>query len=117
MLFSILSSFSTVDSYLLDNFSLTPVSRFILSNRDLCVSQVQLVPVSEDGSLFELDFSSAGKDANRGFYLLTISATLTPPKVTEGGEPDAVIPLIGNVGAQVELTVSVFDGGVRFAGH
>jgi len=75
------------------------------------LEKAALVPVSEDGSLFELDFSSAGKDANRGFYLLTISATLTPPptpKATEEGEAPVaapVIPLIGNVGAQVELTV------------
>jgi len=77
------------------------------------LEKVALAPVSEDGSLFELDFSSAGKDANRGFYLLTISTTLTPPptpKTTAEGTVEAppaesVIPLIGNVGAQVELTV------------
>ena len=68
--------------------------------------QVPLVAISEDGSLFELDFSVAGKDANRGFYLLTVSATLAVKAKQEGEQVDAAIPLIGNVGAQVELTVS-----------
>jgi len=79
------------------------------------LSKVPLIPISADGALFELDFSSAGKEANRGFFLLTISASLTPaaaptPKSAEDGAPEvaapvAPVPLIGNVGAQVEITV------------
>jgi len=69
------------------------------------LQKVPLVAISEDGSLFELDFSVAGKDANRGFYLLTVSATLAVKAKQEGEQVDAAIPLIGNVGAQVELTV------------
>jgi len=67
-------------------------------------SKTPLTPLSDD--LFELDFSSG--EANRGFYLLTVSASLpAPPAATEedAAPTPAAIPLIGNVGAQVDLTV------------
>jgi len=69
------------------------------------LTKTALTPLSAE--LFELDFSSGG-EANRGFYLLTISASLPPPAAAEeegAPAPTEPIPLIGNVGAQVELTV------------
>lgn len=68
------------------------------------LAKTALTPISDD--LFELDFGSS--EANRGFYLLTVSASLPTPAAKEdavAAPAAAAIPLIGNAGAQVELTV------------
>lgn len=63
------------------------------------MSKVALTPISDDGTLFELDFSSAGNDAKRGFYKVTLSV-----EKIAGGEAGGV-PLVGNTGAEVDVTV------------
>jgi len=64
------------------------------------LSEAKLTPAGGDGTLFELDFSSSS-GAKRGFYVLTLSVTKAP--VAEGAS--AGMPLIGNEGAIIDMTV------------